>query len=99
MSQLSPPHLALYRAVDEILHDLWDPIGVASIPEARDEYRSYLPHVFGMLQSGSVEDELVEYLGAVATDRMGLPANPDHDRAIARHLLTWKARLSGPSDR
>lgn len=99
MSQLSPPDLALYRVVDEVLHDLWDPIGVAGIPEARDEYRGYLPHVFGMLKNGGTEDEFVEYLGAVATERMGLPARPDHDRAIARQLLTWKARLSGTSGR
>ncbi|MDM0067065.1 hypothetical protein [Variovorax sp. J31P207] len=94
MSQLSPPDLALYRAVDEVLHYLWDPIGVASIPGARDEYHGYLPHIFGMLKNGSVEDELAEYLSGVATNRMGLSARPDHDRAIARHLLNWKAALS-----
>lgn len=94
MSQLSQPDLALYRAVDEVLHYLWDPIGVASVPEARDEYHGYLPHVFGMLKNGSAEDELAEYLGGVATNRMGLSARPDHDRAMARHLLNWKAALS-----
>ena len=31
----------LYRRVDEVLHYLWDPIGVAGIPEARDEYYGY----------------------------------------------------------
>lgn len=95
MSQLSPPDLALYRAVDEVLHYLWDPIGVASVPEARDEYQGYLPDVFGMLKYGSVEDELTEYLGGIATERMGLSARPDHDRAIARHLLNWRMVLSG----
>lgn len=95
MSQLSPPDLALYRAVDEVLHYLWDPIGVASVPEARDEYHGYLPHVFGMLKNGSNEDDLTKYLGGIATNRMGLAPRPDHDRTIARHLLDWKAALSG----
>jgi hypothetical protein len=94
MSQLSPHDLALYRAVDEVLHYLWDPIGVASVPEARDEYHGYLPHVFGMLRSGSNEDELAEYLGDVATNRMGLSARPDHDRVIARQLVNWRTALS-----
>ncbi len=93
MSQLNPPDLALYRAVDEVLHYLWDPIGVASVPEARDEYHAYLPRVFGMLKNGSIEDELAEYLGDVATTRMGISARPDHDRAIARLLLAWKAAI------
>jgi len=81
-SQLGPPGLALYRAEDEVLHYLWDPVGVASVPEARDEYHGYLPHVCGMLKSGSIEDELAGYLGGVATNRMGLASRPDHDRTI-----------------
>jgi len=94
MSQLSPDALALYRAVDEVLHCQWDPIGVASVPQARDEYHSYLPHVFEMFRSGSNEDELTEYLGDVANNRIGLSASPEHDRAIARHLVSWKMALS-----
>lgn len=99
MSRLSPPDLALYRAVDEVLHYLWDPIGVASVPEARDEYHGYIPHVFGMLKGRSIEDDLVEYLGAVSTERMGLSPRLDHDRAIARHLLNWKAALNDQQGR
>lgn len=92
-SRASPPNLALYRAVDEILQYLSDPIGVASVPEARDEYHGYLPHVLEMLKSGSTEGELAEYLGSIPTAGMGLSANSGHDRAIARHLLNWKAKL------
>ena len=72
MRRLRPPDLALSRAVDEVLHYLWDPIGVASFPEARDEYHGYLPHIFGMLKGGSIEDQHADYLGVVSTERMGL---------------------------
>jgi hypothetical protein len=51
--KLSPKELALYRAVDEVLHYVWDPIGVAGAPRARDEYFSYLPKVYGMVKAGS----------------------------------------------
>lgn len=99
MSRPSPPNLALYRAVDEILQYLWDPIGVASVPEARDEFHGYLPHVLEMIKNGSTEGELAEYLGSIPTAGMGLSANPDHDRAIARRLLNWKAKLGERQDR
>ncbi|MDM0056840.1 hypothetical protein [Variovorax fucosicus] len=94
MSRLSPSDLVLYRAVDEVLHYLWDPIGVACVPQARDEYHGCLPRVFGMLKGGSNEDEIAEHLGSIATERMGLSARPDHERAIARNLLDWKAAVS-----
>ena len=95
MSQLSQPDLALYRAVDEVLHYLWDPIGVASVPEARDEYHCYLPAIFvAISRTGVPKTNLPSTWVAFATNRMGLSARPDHDRAIARHLLNWKAALS-----
>jgi hypothetical protein len=44
--KLLPHQDELYRRTDEVLHYIWDPIGVAGVPEARDEYDSYLPHAF-----------------------------------------------------
>ena len=43
--QLSPEHQELYGRVGEVLHYLWDPIGVSGVPQARDEYDSYVPQV------------------------------------------------------
>ena len=47
--KLDPQQMELYRATDEVLHYIWDPIGVSDAPNARDEYSSYLPQVFKML--------------------------------------------------
>jgi len=47
--KLSAKEKELYRRTDEILHYLWDPIGVSDIAQARDEYYSYLPRVFSRL--------------------------------------------------
>lgn len=50
--KLPPDQMALYRRIDEILRNDWDPIGVSGIPEARDEYYDYLPIVFRLVLGG-----------------------------------------------
>jgi hypothetical protein len=75
----------LYRRVDEVLSYLWDPIGVAGIPEARDEYQGYLPHVFSMLVNGSAKGAIADYLNEVEGDRMGLTVS-DSTREHAHEI-------------
>ncbi len=82
-----------YRRIDEVLHYLWDPIGVASIPGARDEYDAYLPQVFSLLKAGAGADEIADYLTEVSTQAMGLGSNQERDRHTAELLLEWKARI------
>jgi hypothetical protein len=88
--KLSAPDLALYRVLDEVLHYVWDPIGVSSAPQARDEYHAYLPQVFDLLRKGADESRISAYLTSVTTEQMGLSSRPDHDREVARVLLDWK---------
>jgi hypothetical protein len=88
--QLSPKDMALYRAVDEVLHYVWDPIGVSNIPQARHEYHGYLPQVFNMLREGSSASTVAFYLTKVTTERMGLSENAEHDLEVARVLIEWK---------
>jgi len=89
-TKLSPLDLELYRAVDEVLHYIWDPIGVSGVPQARDEYHGYLPHVFGLLHSGANEQAIATYLGEVTTNSMRLSANAQHDLDVAEILISWK---------
>lgn len=88
--KLSPSDRELYRRTDEVLHYVWDPIGVADAPMARDEYHSYLPQVFGLLKKNANAEQIAEYLFQVATERMGLNGNKQHDMRIAELLLDWK---------
>jgi len=83
--RLEPHQNELYRRVDEVLSYLWDPIGVAGIPEARDEYHGYLCHVFSMLVNGSVAGAIANYLNEVEGDRMGLTVT-DGTRAKAHEI-------------
>lgn len=89
--KLSPPELALYRAVDEVLHYVWDPIGVSSVPQARDEYHGYLPLVFDMVRKGDSASDIACHLSRIATERMGLSEKHAHDLKVAHVLLEWKA--------
>jgi hypothetical protein len=70
--KLPPDQMELYRRVDEVLHYLWDPIGVSGNPEARGEYCGYLPHVFSLLVNGAAESEIVDFLVKTETETMGL---------------------------
>ena len=72
----------------------WDPIGVAAIPEASDEYDQYVGRAYVMLmdERATVAD-IASYLLEGATERMGLPETQDlterSDRA-ARTLVALR---------
>jgi hypothetical protein len=95
--KLSPADMELYRRVDEVLHYVWDPIGVAGNPMARDEYDGYLPHVFGILKENGGAEEIARYLGKVEVDRMGLKENVDGNKEVAQALLEWRKVISDRS--
>lgn len=95
--KFSPPDLALYRAVDEVLHYVWDPIGVASAPQARDEYHAYLPLVFDLVRNGSQASDIANYLSRITTERMGLSESLEHDLKIAHLLLEWRTVIHDQS--
>ena len=80
----------LYKRCDEVLHYIWDPIGVSRSPGARDEYYSYLPHVFARVRDNAEPEEIAEYLTEVVTLRMELRANPEHALTVAEVLLDWR---------
>lgn len=83
----------LYQRVDEVLHYEWDPIGVRGVPQARDEYDGYLPHVFGMLLERRDAGAIAEYLGHVEGERMGLTPALTKGRDVAETLLEWAEYL------
>jgi hypothetical protein len=84
--QLSPEHKELYQRVDEVLHYLWDPIGVSGVPEARDEYDSYLLHVFSLLVRRAGAQEIVGFLDHTATQTMGI-SNTERGRECSKEVV------------
>lgn len=88
------PDIRLRMRVDEVLHYLWDPIGVSHFPEARDEYYTYSAQAFGMLKNGSTRAELAEYLRRIRVEQMGMGSGPDpREDEIAKILILWKETL------
>ncbi|MHB1141261.1 MAG: hypothetical protein ACYC1T_05845 [Sulfuricaulis sp.] len=88
--KLSASDQELYRRTDEVLHYVWDPIGVAEAPTARDEYHSYLPQIFGLLKANAGAEQIADYLFKISTEQMGLSGNRAHDIQVAQILLDWK---------
>ena len=99
---LSPEQKQLYRRVDETLYYLWDPIGVGTVPEARDEYESYLPRVFSLLTARAPSQEIIDFLVTTETETMG---SGDSQRARERAervvaiLTRWREVLSESAPR
>lgn len=89
-SKLPPLDEELYRRIDEVLHYVWDPIGIATAPEARDEYYSYLPQIFSLLKAKASAERIATHLTEIATNSMGLSENRAHDLAVAELLLHWQ---------
>jgi hypothetical protein len=84
-------HLDTARRLHQSIHDIllkdWDPIGVADVPEAQDEYDSYVPEIYGLLIRREPRHKVVDFLWWVETEHMGLYGNRGRTEAIADRLL------------
>jgi hypothetical protein len=86
---------ALVPIVRRILLERWDPIGVNDVPEAQNEYDSYVPGVIALLINGSSAAEIAAHLGHVRHGRMELGWGSEHELKVARALLAAFATLDG----
>ena len=72
-----------------ILMTHWDPIGVNGIPEASDEYDSYLGPLAKKLREGADARGVSEYLSKIQTERMEIPATPDQLTDVGERVVGW----------
>ena len=88
--KLSPEEEELFRRCDEVLHYLWDPIGISGKPGARDEYDSYTAHAFALILKNADATEVVEYLDRIVREQMEL--TPSHERAqeAVNAMIAWR---------
>ncbi|MDO5653298.1 MAG: hypothetical protein Q4G39_04265 [Brachymonas sp.] len=93
MKRLSPMQQELYRRIDEVLHYVWDPIGVSGDPAARDEYDTYLSQVFSLAVRGAVAKDIAVYLTDATVQQMGLSAREEHDLHVAELVVAWREAL------
>jgi hypothetical protein len=77
----------LHRSIKDVLLNEWDPIGVAAIPEAQDEYDAYVPTIYRLLITHRPLHELTDFLLWAQTEHMALCADRGHTEAIAERLF------------
>jgi hypothetical protein len=77
---------SLPRDIRQVLVQNWDPIGIADIPEAHDEYDSYIPEIARMIVRRGSADDIAKLLLA-AEQNMGVEPNADRASEVARRLL------------
>jgi len=87
MSDFQARATRYHQAIREVLMHHWDPVGVADIPEARDEYDAYVPGVYKRLISRSGEEEIFDYLWEIETGHMGLCGDRRHTEKAVKALL------------
>ncbi len=89
------PDLRLRMRVDEVLHYLWDPIGVSDVPEARDEYYSYSSTAFIMLKTGATAADITNYLRKSRIEHIGMGRGVDlmGEDEIGEILVNWRENI------
>ena len=92
-SSLEAKEKQLYMRVDEVLHYIWDPIGVSAVPQARDEYHMYLAQVFSLLKAGKSAEEIATYLDQIVSERMELSTNHQQSLEVAQVLIEWQEAI------
>jgi hypothetical protein len=80
--------------VKTVLLWAWDPIGVRGIEEATDEYDSYVPSVLELLERGSADEEVAQYLTSVEREQMQLTPHPSRNENVAALLRELHSLLA-----
>jgi hypothetical protein len=86
--------LAIQESIRQILLRDWDPIGVNDVPEAQDEYDSYVGGVYRLLASHCSTEQMVDHLAKIESQTMALGvANREHLTLVANQLLAMDVSL------
>ena len=84
---MSPEDKLLYRQIDEILWNDWDPIGVNETPEARDEYYGYIFDLLELKRRKVSMEEMANHLFRIETEDIGLFGNKENCERVAQKIL------------
>jgi hypothetical protein len=80
-----------------LLHE-WDPIGVSDVPEAQDEYNSYVGGVYWLLASGASPAVIAKHLAHIERDLMGFSTSADSLANVAEKLCSIGLRTDPRSN-
>lgn len=83
----------LYKAIDKILWENWDPIGVNDNEECRDEYQSYTPHIFSLVIRNADAFKIAKHLYQLETQSMGMLGSQRHCQEIAQKIIEMSQKI------
>lgn len=98
MSQFTAKQAKLWKEIQRILWEKWDPIGVYEEDgEWDDEYDCYVPHIFSMAIEGKDHVSIAAYLTSTIKQNMGLSRGhgESHDLKIAKLIVQTKEEAVG----
>ena len=61
------------RAIDRVLLDQWDPLGVREAPGEHEEYRRFVPGIYSLLARGGSDVQVARHLHQLERDELGHP--------------------------
>lgn len=67
----------------------WDPIGVADVPEAQDEYDCMIGPLLRKLHKGESAEAITAWLSSEQRDHFGLTPDKQADGRLASDLVHW----------
>ena len=85
-----PEYKELYKAIDEILWNDWDPIGVNDDDDVRDEYQSYSLQICGLKIHGADQEAIAQKLFNFERDELGFNGSIEHCRQVAEKIINLK---------
>ena len=91
--KLSPKQLTLYKLINELLMTEWDPCGVNGVPEARDEYDSYVPQIFKLAMDGSSPERIAKHLLFIENEQMCCKESKKVCLSVANKIVNKKKEL------
>jgi hypothetical protein len=77
----------IHDAIRSALLNEWDPIGVNGIPEAADEYDSYVSSLYKLLITRRDKAALFDYLWWLETEHMGLTGDRQATQLFTERLM------------
>ena len=84
-----------HELIREALLKEWDPIGIADVPDAQDEYDGYVASIHKLLIQQRPTTEVFDYLWWLETEHMGLKGDRQATWRFAERLIRLPDELDG----
>jgi hypothetical protein len=80
-------HSPSTKRLRELLLREWDPLGIAQVPQAQDEYDAFLGGILQLVSAEADLDAVQRYLIRIEEVELGTRADPVRARQAATEIL------------